>query len=237
MRRLALVAAALAILPAAAQAHLLSLDRTHGDGTKVTAPRQLASFSEIRVEGTIDAAVRVGVAQSVAVTIDQNLQPLVITEVRGDTLVIRTKDACWDGKGIVEITVPALRGLRIDGSSDVSIDGGQGELALAIAGSGDLRWSGAASKLEAAISGSGDMRLSGRAEEVRISVAGSGDVQAPGLTAHAAAISVAGSGDVELTLDGGPLSVSIAGSGDVVWHGQASVERAVVNGSGQLLRR
>jgi hypothetical protein len=236
MRRFAfLLAAAVVLLPAAALAW--SWGGTHGDGKKVTEARQVTPFTSIRVEGGIDAVVKVGGAQAVAVTIDQNLQPLITTEVSGGTLVISTRNASWEGKGIVEITVPALRGLAIEGSSDVSIDGGQGDLALAIHGSGDLRWNGAATKLDASISGSGDMRLSGTAEQAQISVAGSGDVKADGLTARGAAISVAGSGDVELTLDGGPLSVSVAGSGDVIWHGKAMVEQASVSGSGQIVRR
>ena len=164
MRRLALAAlAALALLPAVAQAWSL-FGGTRGDGQKVTQPRQVAAFTSIRVEGSIDAAVKVGGAPSVSVTIDQNLQPLVTTEVSGYTLVIRTRDISWDGKGIVEITVPALRAFTIEGSGDVAIDGGQGDLALEIEGSGDLRWSGSADKLEASISGSGDMKLSGTAD-------------------------------------------------------------------------
>lgn len=235
MRRLALAAALLTMVPAAA--HAWSGGETKGDGTKVTQPRQVAPFTSVRVVGSLDAAVKVGGAQSVSVTIDQNLQPLVFTEVSDDTLVVRTKDASWDGKGVVEITVPALRGFTIEGSSDVTIEGGQGDLQLKISGSGDLRWSGSVARLDASISGSGDMKLEGTAEHASLSVAGSGDVKAGGLTAKGAAISLAGSGDVELTLDGGSLSVSIAGSGDVVWHGKAMVEQASVSGSGQIVRR
>lgn len=239
MRRFALVAAtataALAFVPAAAQAWCWG--GTHGDGNKVTEARQVAAFTAVRVEGSIDAAVKVGGAQAVAVTIDQNLQPLVTTEVSGTTLVIKAKDASWQGKALVEITVPALRALSIQGSSDVTIDGGQGDVSLAIHGSGDLRWNGEAAMLEASVSGSGDMKLSGTAEQAKISVAGSGDVKAGDLTSKAAEVSVAGSGDVELTLDGGTFKARVAGSGDVVWHGRAQVELDSVSGSGEIVRR
>jgi hypothetical protein len=239
MRRLPAAAALLAfatLLPPST-ASAWGWSGTQGDGTKVTVPREVAAFTQVRVEGAIDAAVKVGGAQSVAVTIDQNLQPLITTEVRGDVLVISSTNATWQGKGVVVITVPALRGFTIHGSSDATVEGGGGELKLAIEGSGDLRWSGRATRLEASIAGSGDMKLEGTAEQARLSVAGSGDVKAGGLTVKGAAVSVAGSGDVELTLDGGPLSVSIAGSGDVVWHGTAQVEQAAVTGSGSVVRR
>ena len=238
MRRLATATICLAaslLLPS--QALGWGWSGTRGDGKKVTAPRQLAPFTSVRLEGSLDASVKVGGAQAVSVTIDQNLQPLVTTEVRDGTLVVKTREISWEGKGIIEITVPALRGLTIEGSADVSIDGGQGDLALKVEGSGDLRWRGQAARLDAAIAGSGDMKLEGAAEQANLSVAGSGDVKAGGLTAKGAAVSVAGSGDVEVTLDGGPLSVSIAGSGDVVWHGKAMVEQASVSGSGSIVRR
>jgi hypothetical protein len=236
MRRLALVVvAALASIPASAEAW--GWGGTHGDGQKVTQPRQVPAFTSVRLEGSIDAAMKVGGARAVAVTIDQNLQSQVTTEVSGTTLVIGTKDASWQGKALVEITVPELRGVTIEGSSDVTVEGGQGDLALEIVGSGDLRWNGAAAKLVASISGSGDLHLSGTAEQVRISVEGSGDVKAGGLTARTAEVEVDGSGDVEVTLDGGPLRARVSGSGDVIWHGRAMVEQASVSGSGQIVRR
>jgi hypothetical protein len=238
MRRLhAAIAALSAAAALAAPAGASAWGGTRGNGNKVTQVRQVDAFTAIRVEGSIDAAVKVGGAQSVAVTIDENLLPLVTTEVSGGTLVIRARDASWEGKGVVELTVPALRGLTIKGSSDVTVEGGQGDLALAIEGSGDLRWSGAAGSLEASISGSGDLRLTGTAAQARLSVAGSGDIKAGGLTATGADVEVDGSGDVEVTLAGGTFRARVSGSGDVVWHGQATIEQSVVRGSGQIVRR
>lgn len=239
MRRIAAAlasAATLALAPSAAQAWSWG-SGTSGDGNKVTEPRQVADFTSIRLVGSLDAAVKVGGAPSVRVTIDKNLQPLVTTEVSGGTLVVKVKDAHWNGKGMVEISLPVLRAFTIEGSGDATIEGGQGELTLEIEGSGDLRWTGAATRLDASISGSGDMKLDGTAGQTALSVAGSGDIKAGGLTTKGAAVSVAGSGDVELTLAGGPLSVTIAGSGDVVWHGTAVLEQASVSGSGTITRR
>ena len=234
MRHLAFVAAALFSLPVIASASDGS--GTRDDGKKVTEARQVAPFTSIRVRG-IAAAVKVGGGQAVAVTIDQNLLSQVTTEVSGETLVVRAKDASWRGKGVVEIIVPALRTLTIEGSNNATIDGGQGDLALKIEGNGTLSWNGAVAKLEATISGRGNLRLTGTAELARLSVSGSGDIKAVGLTAKAAEIEVGGSGDVEVTLDGGPLRASVSGSGDVVWHGSATVELASVTGSGKIVRR
>jgi hypothetical protein len=225
---------ALAATPTPARASWFG---TRGNGQKTTQPRTVGAFDAIRLEGSIDAAVKVGPSASVAVTIDENLQPLVQTRLDGTTLVVKVEDASWSGEGKVTITLPALRAFAIDGSGDAVIEGGSGDLKLAISGSGDLRWSGQATRLDASIAGSGDMKLGGEAESVHFSIAGSGDIAAGPLKARNAEVGVSGSGNVELTMTGGTLSASVAGSGDVTWHGEARVERAAVAGSGSITRK
>jgi hypothetical protein len=149
----ALVAAFLVTAPAAAHAW----GATRGDGQKVTQPREVADFTSVRLEGSLDAEVKVGGARSVSVTIDQNLQPLVLTEVSGGTLVVRSKDASWDGQGKVEITVPALRGFAVEGSGDVELTLDGGALSVSVAGSGDVVWHGQAVVEKVSVAGSGQV--------------------------------------------------------------------------------
>ena len=238
MRHLAAAALAVAFAatPLAASAHWGA--GTPGDGKKVTQQRQVAAFKAVRLEGSLDVRVKVGEPAAVAVTIDENLQPLVETRLDGDTLVISTTGSMsYRGEGRVQVATPALRAFTIEGSGDVEIDGGQGDLELTVSGSGDLSWRGAAGALRVEIEGSGDVKLAGTAQRAMLSVAGSGDVQARSLVAGSAKVSVAGSGDVEVTLDGGALEASVAGSGDVHWYGKAQVERASVAGSGEIAHR
>jgi ketosteroid isomerase-like protein len=234
--------ATLAVLAAAALAAALPAhagwDDVRGSGTKVTQARRVGAFEKVRLIGSLDLRVGVGGPVAVAVTIDDNLQPLVETAVEGDTLVVRARERLsYRGEGRVDVTVPSLRALAIEGSGDASIEGGAGDLALSVSGSGDLAWRGEAARLEASVAGSGDMKLAGRADTTRIAVAGSGDVDAWGLTSRSADVQISGSGDVRLTLAGGELSASVAGSGDVTWQGEATVTRSVVAGSGQISRR
>jgi hypothetical protein len=245
--RLAALATAAAILSLAAPAPAAAWgwNATKGDGKKVTQAREVGAFSRVRLVGSLDARVRVGGPRAVSVTIDENLQPLVEVLVEGDTLVVRSRELSYQGEGRVEIAVPSLRALGIEGSGDADIapaDGaglerGAGDLALAISGSGDITWRGQAARLTAAVSGSGDMKLSGTADAVEISVAGSGDVSAQDLAAGSADVSVAGSGDVSVRLTGGALRAAVAGSGDVTWYGEGRVERAARAGSGEITHR
>jgi hypothetical protein len=240
MRRLAtLVAAAALTTPMVASAHGWCWGTgTSGDGKKVTQQRVVGEFRAVRLEGALDVRVRVGSPTAVAVTIDENLQPLVETRLDGDTLVIDTTGSMrCSGVSRVELSTPSLRAFAIEGSGDVAIEGGQGDLKLSVAGSGDLSWRGAAGRLGVEIAGSGDVKLAGTAEEVHLEVGGSGDIQARALTARSAEIDVAGSGDVEVTLGGGTLRAQVAGSGDIHWFGTAQAEKISVSGSGEIARR
>lgn len=230
--------AAAALLPLAARAH--DSGTVEGDGNKVTQPRQATGFLRVELRGPLDVRVTEGPAPSVSVTIDQNLQPLVTTEVRGDTLVVDAQRSLrYRGTGQVEVTVPELRALAIEGSGDARVKAAAAprDVALRISGSGDVGWSGQAGKLVVRIHGSGDVTLEGQAAELDAAVDGSGDVGARGLRARSARLTVNGSGDLSATLDGGELRAELNGSGDIVWYGQATVKEVQANGSGAVSHR
>lgn len=202
-------------------------------------PRTVPAFDRISLRGPVDADVKVGAAQSVVVRADRDLVPRIVTRVEGTTLVVEgAARRSWFGSrseaARVEISIPSLRALAIEGSGDARVEGGQGELDLAIRGSGDLDWRGDVAALSLAIRGSGDATVAGRADRLRVEVDGSGDVDAKALSAGAADVAVHGSGDVQVRLAGGPLRARVSGSGDVTWWGDARVEEASAAGSGSI---
>jgi hypothetical protein len=236
MRALAAAVVALAASPALALD--FGSDAVRGDGKIAVQRRDLPPFDGVRLEASVDVAVKVGPPQSVTVKIDGNLQELLRTTVRDRVLVVEARRPIRPGPGAaVEIAVPELRRFALGGSGDVAIEGGKGALELAIGGSGGLRWRGEASTLGAAVDGSGDMRLEGRAETLRVRVQGSGDVDASKLDAVNADAKVEGSGDVELSLAGGSLTAAVEGSGGIRWRGETRSEAIAVHGSGQISRR
>ena len=225
-------------LVALAATSALALGDIRGNGKKITQVRQVPAFTAVRAEGSLDVTVQVGPAPSVAVTIDENLQPEVETAVQGDTLVIRVvpgHEVSWRGDARVAVTVPNLTALTTHGSGDAVILGAAGgDARLVVDGSGDLRWNGKAAHLHVCVEGSGDVELAGQADALEVSIDGSGDVDAKALTATAADLSVNGSGDIGVTLSGGPLKAQVNGSGDIHWRGSASAVQAVTQGSGDI---
>jgi len=184
-----------------------------------------------------DGEVLVGAPPALAVTIDENLQPLVETRVEGTTLVIATRSMRYSGKARVQLATPSLRAVDLEGSGRVVVRDGAGDTSLSLAGSGDLEWKGTAGALSVELAGSGTVRLEGKAGALRIELDGSGDVEAARLTATDADVEIDGSGDVEVTVDGGALRAEVSGSGDVRWGGTARLERSEVSGSGEIRHR
>jgi len=213
-------------------------EAVRGDGSVAVRKRDLPAFHAVRVEGSLDVTVKVGPPRSVTVEIDENLQALLSTRVRDDTLVISTEGSIRpSGRAGVEVTVPELRRLQLVGSGDVAVEGGAGALDLEVRGSGDLRWQGEVSTLQAAVGGSGNAHLQGHAALLRAEVKGSGDIDASRLEAVDVEARVKGSGDIELKVAGGKLSAEVDGSGDIRWRGTAASERVAVHGSGGVSRR
>jgi hypothetical protein len=251
MRTLALAAAVFATAALAGE---------RGNGHLVTETRPLRGFTGVEIALPFDATVREGRDFQVKVRVDENLLPLLKTELKGDTLKVYFDHGAShvDDDAKVEITLPDLRAVAAAGSGDVSATGGRRkDLSLALAGSGDLSYSGPAANLRVGTAGSGSVRVQlngdaegveigskgsgdvtvegGHARELVVATAGSGSIRAEDLTARDGKLATSGSGDIEVRLEGGHASFAVAGSGGITWHGSANVDQQARAGSGEIV--
>lgn len=235
---LACVAAlTLVVLPAQAA--------TTGSGRAATESRAVSDFEAISLSGSIDLIVRQGSKESVEVSADDNLLPLLETVVEtgssGKTLMVRFKrgERVWT-KAPVKVTVQVVRlvGLASAGSGNLVVEALKTpSLKLAISGASDARFSELSTDtLEVRVAGSGDVQANGQARQVKVSIAGSGDVKLASLAADDVTVSIAGSGDAAV-LANKSLRVSIAGSGDVQYSGTATDVSSSVAGSGSVKKK
>lgn len=200
-------------------------------------------FDQVRAAGPFDVAIHVGGPASVRATGPDEALSRIIVTVEDGQLVIRSRPndrfdwGSWFRRNqriVVDVRVPALRGVALAGSGNVSVDTARAPaFAASLSGSGDLTvgtlQSGSAT---IDLKGSGDLNLSGRAENARVTLAGSGNLDAGGLAADDANVALMGSGDVTLGARR-TATVSLTGSGNVTITGPA---RCVVakRGSGEV---
>jgi len=212
-------------------------DTVVGSGKITTETRKLAEFDEIDLRIRGNAYISIGKPTPLEITGDDNILPLIKTEVHERRLVIsadhnfKTKQA-----PNLKITVANLEAASIAGSGDMHISGVDNQsLSLNVRGSGDLRFEGKTESLAVNVAGSGDVRLTGKAEQLTAKIAGSGDIHGFDLAAASATVSIKGSGDAKVNVTGA-LSIQIRGSGDVHYKGNPTVSKQV-RGSGDVKRR
>lgn len=205
-------------------------------GNTATRSYALTGFSEIVAAGPDSVVVRRGDAFSVQARGDRALLDGLVLTVDGNALEIRRRNGLnWNGgHATITVTLPALSGIVVAGSGDVTADTLTGErAAVTVAGSGDVALAGVdARKLEMSVAGSGSITIAGKAEEVESTIAGSGDISATAFSATKADVSVIGSGGVSMTVTG-TADVSTAGSGDVTITGGATCTSSRM-GSGEI---
>jgi hypothetical protein len=228
------------LLAAALLGPVSSEAATAGSGSVATEARAVSDFEAIAISGAMSLEVRQTGKESVTVTADDNLLPLIETVVEdgrsGRTLHIRTRRGeSYRSRQPVKVVVEVVRltSLAMSGSGDTRVETLKTpRLRASLSGSGDLRLTALSTEeFDVGVSGSADVQAAGQATRVKLRIAGSGDAKLGELTAEDVTVSIAGSGDATVHADKA-LSVMIAGSGDVRYRGAASDVRSKVAGSG-----
>ncbi|MGQ5522672.1 head GIN domain-containing protein [Chitinimonas sp. PSY-7] len=218
----------------------MASSRVQGSGKVIEDKRTLGSFTRLRLDGAITVNARPAGASGVTVQADDNIAPLILTNIEGDTLVVKLKPNTGIRTAspvVVSVDFTRLTKADLRGSGDLNITSLKGEqFELSLAGSGDVRLGNAElGKLAVRLAGSGDIWVKGKCEDASYNIAGSGDVHAAELQATRVKVDIAGSGDARVHASEA-LSVQIAGSGDVSYSGNPAKVNSRVVGSGDLRR-
>lgn len=202
--------------------------------------RSVSGFTRIDLSAPVDLEVRPG-KFGATLQMDDEVARHLTTTVQGDTLRISLdgRNLDFHRKQRIQVTLPELRGVHIQGSGDADIAGfkDQKDVELRISGSGDLKFSGSAAGVTVSIEGSGDMVLAGQAGALQAQIQGSGNLKASDFKAKNVSVGIFGSGDADLRVAGGALSLSVNGSGDIRWTGEASAVSTATHGSGSIAKR
>jgi hypothetical protein len=126
-----------------------------GSGPVKTETRPVDAFTRVDTSYGIGVSVRIGPAQPLQVQAQENLLPIIVTEVSGGTLHIRaTKEFSSSQPPQVAIVVPALDAVTLSGGSQGQVDGLTSD-ALALDLSGGSRLTATGTVANVALDGSG----------------------------------------------------------------------------------
>lgn len=195
-------------------------EQVAGSGARKTERRDVGDFDRLVVEGAYRVEVTCGGPRSLEIEADDNLLPLIRTEVEGGRLRVHS-----DNRGMKTETMPRLRvsvenlsEVSIPGASDFSLEGLDNDaFKLNVEGASKFRASGDTSKLDITLNGAGlvDAREL-RAERVNVVNNGAGMV-----TVRAS----------------DSLDATVNGVGTIDYYGDPKAVNPKVNGIGRITKK
>ena len=193
---------------------------TKGSGQIASESRAISGFSKVDLSGVGELTIQKTGSESLSISAEDNLLPLLTSEVSNGTLVLGTKP---NTKILPQqpirysVTVKDLTGVAVSGSGNIGVP--------------DLT----TTALSISISGSGTTTVSGTVNDQDLEISGSGRYEAAQLTSKTVKAEISGSGTANV-LATDVLDVEISGSGTVTYTGNPQVEQEI-SGSGKLIKK
>jgi hypothetical protein len=183
-----------------------------GSGTKATETREVEGIQGIDLRIPADLRVTIGEPGPLTIEADDNILPLIKTEVRDGTLIISsdreylTKDA-----PDIQLTLADLSTLSVSGGGDVWVNGLDNKA------------------LSVSATGAPEVRLAGSTDSLVLTATGAADVFAYDLATRKATATLVGAADVELSV-AEELIATLTGGCDLHYKGDPEVTKTIIGG-------
>lgn len=202
--------------------------------------REVKNFNGVVAGGPIDVVIKFGDKEGLRFEGDAEAIATLVTEVKGDQLIIRPKTSWvswarkYENKKITAyVTAKQLSSLAMSGNGNVTVSGTitAAEFAVTLSGSGSIRANVDADKITGVLSGSGTSDITGKADKVSVILSGAGTFGSKELTVNDLSAKISGKGNIYIST-GGKIKAFITGSGHVFYTGNADIEKTVIGSGG-----
>jgi hypothetical protein len=202
--------------------------------------RDVKNFNGVAAAGPINVIVTLGNSESCRLEGDADALASIVTEVKGNVLVIRpqTSITSWtrkyEGKKITAyVTAKELASLTVSGDGNLSVNGkiSTGSLTTTVSGSGSIKATADVDNYSGVISGSGAINITGGADHAKVVISSSGTFAGKSFSTKTLTSTISGSGTVNIAVSESIRAV-ISGSGSVNYSGNPSVDKTIVGSGG-----
>ncbi|HYG81922.1 MAG TPA: head GIN domain-containing protein [Pyrinomonadaceae bacterium] len=189
---------------------------TSGSGKTKAEKRNLSGFKAVKVSGAYEVEIVAQKDAGVELEGDDNLLPLVRTEVNNGVLNIFNNESFSTSDAIrVRISVPQLDAISTSGASDIVVTNVKSDdFSVSTSGAGSLKISGQARTLDLEISGAGSVDTKDLRAE-RVTVDSSGAAEADVYASEDLRVSASGAGSVNYYGDPKNVSENVSGGASV----------------------
>ena len=216
MKQLAILFCAVILFTLVGCRALMARDNVSGSGQAKTEARQLAPFTAVEVKCATTINITVQGLREFEISGDDNIVPLITTEVRDNTLYIAA-DKDYDPKNKVQINIsmPELAKFVFAGAGEATLSRVRGDQVVIVA------------------SGAGEVRASGHPRQADITLSGAGRVDAKDLLAEITKATSTGVGEMNVYASE-QLDASTAGVGAINYYGNPKIVNKHAGGVGQI---
>jgi hypothetical protein len=193
-------------------------DEIAGSGKLQKERRDVGSFNSISTAGAFNLEIVCQKPQSLEIEGDDNLLPLVSTEVSNNVLHIRNLRSYSVSEPItIKISLPDLAGISASGAGTIEVSGLKNE------------------KFEIDASGAPAIKASGETKALSIDASGAGKIDMHKLRAARVVVDSKGVSKVEVYA-AEQLDVTVSGPSHVIYQGDPVVKQTV-NGPGSVEKK
>jgi hypothetical protein len=207
----------LALLALGAACHDLH-PGVRGSGRRIQEKRDLGAFTSIATEGAFEIEVVCQKPQSLEIEGDDNVLPMVSTEVSNNVLHVRNARSYSVSQPVsLKISVPDLTGISTSGAGSLVVTGVKND------------------KFEINANGAPSIRAAGETKMLTVDANGAGTLDVHKLRATNAEVETKGVASVEVYASQ-QLDVTVSGPSRVIYHGSPTVNKTI-NGPGQVEKK
>lgn len=189
-----------------------------GSGKREVQKREVASFTSISTEGAFNIEVVAQQTQGLEVEGDDNILPLISTEVSNGELRLRSSQNFSATEPIsFKISVPNLEKVTVSGAGKIDVAGLKND------------------SFEIVSEGAPQIKVSGSTKTVRIDTSGAAKIDTHSLRAAKGVVDSKGVSNIQVDVND-QLDVTISGPSTVTYEGDPAVNKTI-HGPGKLIQR
>ncbi len=193
-------------------------DGVAGSGNRLKEKRTVANFTSISTEGAYEIEFVAQEPLSLEIEGDDNILPLITTEVTSNVLHIKSKESFSTRKPVaLRISAPGLEGVSASGAGRIEITGLKNE------------------KFGMNVNGAPTVRVSGETKTLDLEANGAANIDTHKLRADRVTVEANGASKVEVqaALE---LDLNVNGPSRVTYHGNPRVKQTV-SGPGSVTKK
>ena len=189
-----------------------------GSGKREVQKRDVTAFTSISTEGAFNVDVVCQKAQSLEIEGDDNILPLISTEVSNGVLRLKNAKTYSVSQPVtIKISVPNIDGLTVSGAGMIDVSGLKND------------------KFEIDSEGAPQIKVSGITKVVDIDTSGAARIDTHNLHAAKGVVDSKGVSKVDVDVKD-QLDVTISGPSVVTYEGDPTVKKTI-NGPGKIVQR